>query len=189
MEGPFDGVIGFSQGGCAAGIVAALLDAGRKRAMNSLHAKHPENIPYPESFNGEFDGQLQAPLKFVIVYSGFAAPKEYYRGFYDPKVTSTPSLHVIGSMDTVVEESRSRELAGKWEEGEATVVVHPGGHFVPSAKMWLDIVVGFVVNSVEEKKGGKEADEKEAINKEIDEKETDKKETGGNKVDDMEVPF
>ncbi|KAI4126123.1 MAG: hypothetical protein LQ347_005101 [Umbilicaria vellea] len=167
-EGPFDGVVGFSQGGCAAGMVAALLE-GTERVKGFERREKEGGFPYPSSFLRSEDsaGLVQPPLKFAIIYSGFAAPSEIYSGFYDPPIT-TPTLHFIGSLDSVVEEARSRKLIGACA-GEEKVVVHPGGHFVPSQKAFLEAAVGFVLESLQEKKR-KEAREEE-------------------RVEDMEVPF
>ncbi len=76
-EGPFAGVIGFSQGGCAAGMVASLLEDGRREAFEV--AGKEGGMAYPASF-----ARLEhPPLKFAVSYSGFAAPHELYRGFYE----------------------------------------------------------------------------------------------------------
>ena len=91
---------------------------------------------------------MQRPLRFAVSYSGFVAPGEKYRGFYEPKI-STPVLHVLGQLDVVVDEARARTLVAACEEGEKRVVMHPGGHFVPSQKPWLDAVVGFIKECME----------------------------------------
>ena len=142
-EGPFDGAIGFSQGGALAAMVAALLEKDREKGFESLCATDREKIPYPTSFYDANGGIIQRPLKFAIVYSGFAAPSEKYEGFYNPKI-STPILHFLGSLDTVVDEKRGRQLIEACESNEKRVVVHPGGHFVPSQKPWLDAAVAFI---------------------------------------------
>ncbi|MCJ1304084.1 hypothetical protein MMC08_006896 [Hypocenomyce scalaris] len=167
-EGPFDGVVGFSQGACAAGMVAALLE-GKMRIQGFERAEKGGGLPYPSSFRKTTDTAelIQSPLKFAIIYSGFAAPSELYSGFYDPPIT-TPMLHFIGSLDSVVDEGRSRKLVEACA-GEEKVVVHPGGHFVPSQKAFLETAVGFVLETV----GGKSWQE-------VGEEE---------RVEDMEVPF
>ncbi|KAH6665463.1 dihydrofolate reductase-like protein [Halenospora varia] len=129
--GGVDGVIGFSQGGCAASFVASLLEPNRSSSFSSL-------VPFPKGWES-----LQAPLKFAVSYSGFFAPGEMYKPFYEPKI-STPMLHVIGSLDSVVEESRSVGLAERCEDGKERVVMHPGGHFVPVGKEMAGVLVGFV---------------------------------------------
>ncbi|KAJ5145789.1 Serine hydrolase FSH [Penicillium bovifimosum] len=47
-SGPFDGVVGFSEGAAAAGMVASLLEENRKDAFAQLEAEG--GIPYPASF-------------------------------------------------------------------------------------------------------------------------------------------
>ena len=110
------------------------------------------------------------PLKFCIVYSGFKFDDPRYRALYDPPVT-TPVLHVMGSLDALVSEERGRALADTCA-GQAEVVLHPGGHFVPGGKRFLDVAVGFVRLALERdtKDSGSRIKEEES-------------------VEDMDVPF
>ncbi|KAK7513497.1 serine hydrolase-domain-containing protein [Phyllosticta citriasiana] len=159
-EGPFDGVIGFSQGGAAAGMLASLLEPGRKEAFEKAQEKG--GMPYPQVMEG-----VHPPLKFAVSYSGFApAANELYQAFYEPKI-KTSMLHFLGSLDTVVEESRSLRLADACEKKEGRVVYHPGGHFLPSQKQPVSVLVGFIREVMAEA---------EAANKE-------------ESVEDMDVPF
>ena len=171
-EGPFDGVVGFSQGAAAAAMIASLLEGERRvEAFNRMGKDG--GIPFPASFSNieKEGGMVQGPLKFCIVYSGFMAPGNKYKAFYEPR-TETKSLHFIGQVDTVVSEERSRTLAGCFvgngNGGIGRVVVHPGGHFTPSQRPWLDAVAGFV----------KECLQGEEIKKVEEER-----------VEDMDVPF
>ena len=146
-EGPFDGVVGFSQGAGLAAMVASLLD-GKDRLKAFEDRAAAGGIPYPVSFLADDSlgsaSFVQSPLKFVICYSGFKARDlDLYGAFYDPKI-KTPILHVLGQVDVVVEEARGRALIDTCESGPEHVVIHPGGHFVPSQKPWLDAVVGFM---------------------------------------------
>ncbi|MCJ1381477.1 hypothetical protein MMC17_004588 [Xylographa soralifera] len=147
QEGPFDGVIGFSQGGAAAAIVASLLEPGRRQTFQTAYNKDPQKFKYPSSFISDDGEAIQLPVKFAIVYSGFAAPFELYSAFYEPKIT-TPVLHFLGSLDTLVDETRGRVLIDSCESGSQRVVTHPGGHFLPSQKVWLDAAIGFVKDCV-----------------------------------------
>ncbi|KAL8646845.1 MAG: hypothetical protein Q9210_005899 [Variospora velana] len=175
-EGPFDGVIGFSQGACAAAMVASLLEPGRRESFASA-ADAPDVAPmerFPSSFHPfHNEGNPQAQLKFAIIYSGFAAPGTRYSKFYEPLLT-TPTLHFLGTLDGVVEEARSRTLTDRCEK--AREAVHPGGHFLPSQRPWLDAAVGFVRECLEKDKngggegGGGKREEEEG-------------------VEDMDVPF
>ncbi|KAL9126372.1 MAG: hypothetical protein Q9217_004574, partial [Psora testacea] len=66
-------------------------------------------------------------------------------------------------VDVVVEEARARTLVDACEGGQGRVVIHPGGHFVPSQRPWLDAVVAFIKECVE----GKAAkDKKEEVSAE-----------------------
>lgn len=159
--GGVDGVVGFSQGGAAAAIVASLLETGRREAMEAAAAA-ADGLPYPEAF-----GEVSGPLEFAVSYSGFFAPHARYAGLYEPRIR-TPVLHVIGSLDTVVEEGRVRGLVERCEGGEGRVVVHPGGHFVPVGREWVGALVGFIREVV----GG-----------------VGKKEEVEESVEDMDMPF
>ncbi|KAL8772091.1 MAG: hypothetical protein Q9209_002757 [Squamulea sp. 1 TL-2023] len=171
-EGPFDGVIGFSQGACAAGMVASLLEHGREDAFSSFTPQKEgmEREPFPPSFTV----LLHPPLKFAIIYSGFIAPGTRYNGFYNPSL-KTPTLHFLGALDAVVEEGRSQGLISVCES--AKVVTHPGGHFLPSQRPWLDAAVGFVKECLEKTANA--------------DRDTGKDDMKGKeeKVEDMEVPF
>jgi len=140
--GGVDGVIGFSQGGAATAMVASLLETERPNAF--IRAESQGGMPYPSSFLSSSDQEpaiIQPPLKFAVSYSAFRAPHQLYAPFYSPKI-STPILHVVGTLDSVVEESRSLALAEACLEPR--VVYHPGGHFVPIGKEMVGALVGFI---------------------------------------------
>ncbi|KAG4033048.1 hypothetical protein MFRU_005g00660 [Monilinia fructicola] len=150
--GGIDGVIGFSQGACAAYLVASLLEPNRESAFAHQQALSPSTaLPYPQSFRNLKSQLHQPPLKFCISYSGFYAPYEGYQAFFNPPL-KTRILHVIGSLDSVVEESRSTALVEACEEETREVCYHPGGHFVPMGKEFGNVAVGFMVRCLEEKK-------------------------------------
>ncbi|OJJ43451.1 hypothetical protein ASPZODRAFT_136316 [Penicilliopsis zonata CBS 506.65] len=181
-EGPFDGVIGFSQGAAMAAMVASLLETGRKQAFDYFSSDAtiaskgfdvPDNKPVAGfTFPPSFDSSFHPPFKFAICYSGFRSPGPRYRAFYERPALQTPILHVLGSLDAVVEESRSRALieacAGDPEK-EGRIVNHPGGHFLPSQRPYLDAAVRFI------------REELDKTNQPGDQVEED--------VNDMDVPF
>ncbi|OCL02090.1 dihydrofolate reductase [Glonium stellatum] len=154
-EGPFDGVIGFSQGGACAGMLASLLEPGRREAFEAFY---PDGgMRYPESFEdstGYITTTIHPPLKFAVSYSGFAARGgKLYRGFYEPKI-KTPMLHFLGTLDTVVEEKRSLALVEACEQSDGRVVYHPGGHFLPSSqKAYVSALIGFIREVIAEADG------------------------------------
>lgn len=102
--GPFDGLLGFSQGAALAALVCALGQAGDLR------------FPLP---------------RFIILVSGFC-PRGH--GLKEPILQSTlslPSLHVFGDTDRVIPSQESVQLASQFPG--AITLTHSGGHFIPAA--------------------------------------------------------
>ncbi|KAL4783038.1 dihydrofolate reductase [Aspergillus varians] len=166
-EGPFDGVIGFSQGAAMAAMVASLLEGTERREAFTQFATSPsgvEGFAYPASF-----AELNHPaMKFALCYSGYRSTGDRYRAFYESPPIQTPILHVLGSLDAVVEEASSRSLIEACvgdPEGEGKVVWHPGGHFLPSQRPYLDAAVRFLRESLEAREtGGKDKAKEEDVN-------------------------
>jgi fermentation-respiration switch protein FrsA (DUF1100 family) len=144
---PIDGVIGFSQGGCMASMLTAAMEL-----MPGTDV--PRTLPSSEDAAAwswvqavrEANGGV--PLKFGVIYSGFWGVPKDLAWLYEP-VIATPTLHYIGSLDTVVDEDRSRGLIERCEE--PMVAVHPGGHYVPVSKEWAMPLVGFIRKCMEKK--------------------------------------
>ncbi|XP_006741460.2 esterase OVCA2 [Leptonychotes weddellii] len=102
--GPFDGLLGFSQGAALAALVCALGQAGDPR------------FPLP---------------RFIILVSGFC-PRGL--GLKEPIVQGPlllPSLHVFGDTDCVIPSQESMQLASRFTG--AITLTHSGGHFIPAA--------------------------------------------------------
>lgn len=102
--GPFDGLLGFSQGAALAALVCALGRGGDPR------------FPLP---------------RFIILVSGFC-PRGL--GLEEPFLQgplSLPSLHVFGDTDRVIPAEESMQLASRFSG--AVTLTHSGGHFIPAA--------------------------------------------------------
>ncbi|KAL6233591.1 hypothetical protein BDW75DRAFT_214821 [Aspergillus navahoensis] len=186
-DGPFDGVIGFSQGAAMAAMVVSLLEGEKRReafarfasssstsssssSSSSSSGTVVERFPYPASF-----AKLDHPaMKFALCYSGFRSPGDRYKAFYESPPIQTPILHVLGSLDAVVDEGRSWSLVEACvgdPEREGKVVWHPGGHFLPSQRPYLDAAVRFIRECLEGRQQGI------------------KDKTEGEDVNDMDLPF
>ena len=137
--GGIDGVVGFSQGGAVAALVAAAMEEPRRRPPEA-------EAEWVEDLRASNGGK---PLGFAVVYSGFFAPVPELEWCYEPKI-QTPTLHYLGSLDTVVEEKRSKGLVERCNE--PTEVIHPGGHFVPISKEWTMPIVAFIKKYAENTK-------------------------------------
>lgn len=137
--GGIDAVCGFSQGGAMSLLVASAMETDRV---------------LPEGKEGDWARGLREAnggkgLKFAVSYSGFFAPVDSLKWCYEPKL-STPTLHYLGSLDTVVEESRSQGLIDRCQD--PMVAIHPGGHHVPVSKEWAMPLAGFIKQHSEEPK-------------------------------------
>jgi predicted esterase len=138
--GHVDGVVGFSQGGAVAAMLASVLEhvgaGGQQRQPPTSDDTYDWSwVPALRGANG---GKA---LRFAVVYSGFFAPPPALAWLYEPKIR-TPTLQFIGSLDTVVEEGRSRGLEERSEN--PVMVVHPGGHYVPVNKQFVMPLAGFI---------------------------------------------
>ncbi|KAL1491617.1 hypothetical protein ABEB36_012188 [Hypothenemus hampei] len=102
-EGPFDGILGFSQGACFLGLLCDLQQRGLTK-----HIK----------FN------------FAIMASGFKSQSLPHMKYYLEPIT-LPSLHIFGENDQIIPTEMSEVLSISFEE--PTVVKHPGGHYLPAS--------------------------------------------------------
>ena len=155
-EGPFDGVIGFSQGGALVALVASALEADPARHLPSKYRLSDDESQPIRSVCP--NGVVQPPLKFAIIYSGFLALDPSCDVFFEPKL-KTPVLHFIGQLDSVVDEARSRRLVAAC--ADPSVVLHVGGHFVPSQRVNMDVLVAFIRKAIGEDAANRGKAEKE----------------------------
>ncbi|KAM4544475.1 esterase OVCA2 [Odontesthes bonariensis] len=103
VQGPFDGILGFSQG---AAFVAMLCSLQEQR------------------LEPEFS------FRFAILVAGFRSACKEHQRFYSAPL-QIPALHVFGLEDRVIPDDMSRELLPSFQDTQ--VLTHPGGHFVPAA--------------------------------------------------------
>ncbi|XP_008563887.1 PREDICTED: ovarian cancer-associated gene 2 protein [Galeopterus variegatus] len=102
--GPFDGLLGFSQGAALAALVCALGQEGDPR------------FPLP---------------RFIILVSGFCPRGLGLKESILQSPLSLPSLHVFGDTDRVIPSQESMQLASRFPG--AITLTHSGGHFIPAA--------------------------------------------------------
>jgi len=87
--------------------------------------------------------ELIPSLKWCIFFSGFRLKPAKFDHWYEPKI-DLPTLHVIGELDTVVEESRCIRLYDSCEDDKKQMLKHQGGHYVPNSKDFVNKVVGWI---------------------------------------------
>lgn len=138
-NGPYDGIVGFSQGSAVAAIVT-----------NKITQLVPEHPPFKVSliFSGysftepdpEHEGQLRIAEKF--------------QDDFTPATDSpTKILFVYGTSDQAVPATRSKYLYNIYTGGqESTDLVkafeHPGGHMVPNKKDIIRPIVDEICSAV-----------------------------------------
>lgn len=149
-NGPFEGIIGFSQGAGLGGYIS--------RDLNNLLNLTTEQQP---------------PLKFFISFSGFRLEPEQYQSVYDldSDLTTPMSLHIQGELDAVVSEERVMRLYNSWPENKKTLLKHPGSHFVPNSKPFVSQVCNWIQHaetSVNKNKDVVGSTGKKAVDRHVD---------------------
>lgn len=130
--GGIDGICGFSTGGALASIISAALE-GNRIVRDSCSASWVRKLRAANNWR---------PLKFSIVYSGFIPPDPKLEWCFSPKIR-TPTLHVMGELDTMMDKQTSEQLVHVCDN--SVVMVHPGGHFVPKFRPWTYVVARFII--------------------------------------------
>lgn len=141
-EGPFDGVIAFSQGTILAAIMASLLEGQtRVDAFQRALQISPDIMPYP----GTFINLRHPPFRFGILYAGRVGTTRYSDWLYEDPLIDTPFCHFVGKWDPMVDhEERDAVLAKLSGSKELRTIVHAGEHFVPVDDEMVGHVVDFI---------------------------------------------
>ncbi|KAM7374451.1 hypothetical protein PAMP_007107 [Pampus punctatissimus] len=103
VQGPFDGILGFSQGAAFVAMLCSLQE---------------------QNLEPEFC------FRFAILVAGFRSACREHQKFYNAPI-HIPSLQVFGLEDRVIPDNMSRDLLPSFQDPQ--VLTHPGGHFVPAA--------------------------------------------------------
>eukprot|EP00300_Choanocystis_sp_HF-7_P026679 c3037_g1_i1.p1 GENE.c3037_g1_i1~~c3037_g1_i1.p1 ORF type:complete len:227 (+),score=34.00 c3037_g1_i1:80-682(+) len=113
-HGPFDGVLGFSQGAGLAGLLLAMQSTS----------------PQPWNF------------KFAIFVGGFRFRQRGWQALAEQAPFNVPTLHVAGEKDQVIPVAASQRFATLFVN--PTQYVHGGGHVVPQRQADLEIYWDFI---------------------------------------------
>ncbi len=131
----FDGIIGFSQGGALAGIIAGLVHDYR-------NGRQIESVEH-----------ISKTLQFVAIISGFYCrdtrlefhncilenvPEAHLPDLVQIRkdVINIPSFHVWGTQDTLVNPWRSQKLSEAFNHNTRSIHIHPSSHFARAIKYW-----------------------------------------------------
>lgn len=116
-QGPFDGILGFSQGAAFVAMLCSLQE---------------------QNLEPEFN------FRFAILVAGFRSACTEHDRFYKTTL-QIPSLHVFGQEDRVIPDHMSKDLLPSFKDPQ--ILTHPGGHFVPATsahrQTYQDFLKGF----------------------------------------------
>jgi len=112
-RGPFHGIVGFSQGGAMALLVAGLLE-------------YPDHCPH-------FRNIKHRPFEFAVCVAGHVVPNPL---FFTPMDMRTPTLFIQGLNDATTVPEWTCHLLRRFEPGMLRIEFHEGGHFVPRKPIW-----------------------------------------------------
>ncbi|GMR35939.1 hypothetical protein PMAYCL1PPCAC_06134, partial [Pristionchus mayeri] len=122
-NGPFDGLLGFSQGACMLHLLLAKMQLGEV------------DLPTPQ---------------FVIFASGFLSLSSAHSQYTGLRLDAIPSLHIFGTGDEVVLCPVSERLEERFRaEGDAAgeypaQIRHDGGHFIPPMSRYKQPLISFL---------------------------------------------
>jgi dihydrofolate reductase len=141
-EGPFDGIIAFSQGTLLAGMVASLLDGhARRAAFLNASTSCTGVFQYPEAFRG----LAHPPLKFGVLYATRVGREPHYHWLYEKPKISTSFCLINGRWDPMVEYEEQCAVLDKLSNNKSYATIeHEGGHFVPTDDVNTTLVVNFI---------------------------------------------
>lgn len=141
-QGPFDGVIAFSQGTVVGAMVASLLQGiVRERAYDMALQQSANILPYPEAFRN-----VRHPsFKFALFYATRVGVGRYSDWMYQHPRIATPFCHFFGRLDPMISyEERDTVLAKLSNAESPKMVAHIGGHFVPVDRESVNTATTFV---------------------------------------------
>ncbi|CAK7903628.1 family of serine hydrolases 1 [[Candida] anglica] len=162
-NGPYDGIIGFSQGAAMAAIICnsvvreSMQDAPFKVAVFFSGFVFTEPIdPTQDKLALTTDCKdIEEYIKLVQVVPGY---EEYFT--VTPEVQqSTKIINVFGSSDNAVPAIRSKQLTkifrgdnakseGNENDDQVIEFQHDGGHFIPNKKQFLQPMVDVIVKEL-----------------------------------------
>ncbi|KAI3426290.1 hypothetical protein D9Q98_008663 [Chlorella vulgaris] len=165
--GPFDGVLGLSQGAAVAGFLLARqwheqqqqADLPSAQQQQQLQVQQQQQQGQPESLGGinsgrgcDRIGDSPPRLRFAIMCSGYRSAQQEHRRLLDAAAAAggvaLPTLHIYGSgaHDRQISDLDSAALADCFDPKQRFVIRHSSGHIIPSNKAVTGRVRNFLLH-------------------------------------------
>eukprot|EP00877_Chromochloris_zofingiensis_P013685 jgi/Chrzof1/8570/Cz03g15300.t1 len=133
--GPFDGVVGFSQGAAVASVLCAL-----QQQQQGQQASAQQSCLQVEPAGTAASEQVTLTFRFAILASGFLSPAEAHQQLMDDQMPlQLPSLHIFGGSgsDRQISMLNSERLLQAFDLSTRHVLRHDSGHIIPSSKSYI----------------------------------------------------
>ncbi|BGP54700.1 hypothetical protein JCM8202_003207 [Rhodotorula sphaerocarpa] len=132
-QGPFDAIFGFSQGSAMSVLLLALLEQPELHPIWARPSKYRDVVWPPQ------------PVRCAILCSAFGPLDPRYQEWFSNERPTTPTLHLIGRNDTVLDPALSLETVDRLENAE--VHWHDGGHHIPRKPFWAALTRNFMLRN------------------------------------------
>lgn len=149
QNGPYDGIIGFSQGAAMAAMALNELI----KTENIKIAVFFSGFVFTQAVNPEDDmANLNYQHEQIAEYATKVVLNPEYAAYFSvPNPLHCKVVNIYGSADMVVPAIRSKYLSTLYPESSLTQFEHDGGHFIPNKKPFLNPIVDIFKDVLEEK--------------------------------------
>eukprot|EP01132_Coremiostelium_polycephalum_P010106 gene10106-12395_t len=144
-KGPFDGVLGFSQGAVLCSLLCSISSLNANQ-NNQINNNSNNSITNNNNNNNHNAYHSCFSLKFGLLFSGFQSRATIHQSLYPSSSPDTqqcntvyplnkivtPSLHVWGKADELVAASNCECLSHQFSDPQC--YVHEYGHLIPTSK-------------------------------------------------------
>jgi pimeloyl-ACP methyl ester carboxylesterase len=152
-HGPFDGVIGFSQGAILATMLCALEAHRNLQTIPDQVGTSPNSSPNSQVDEMNVPCTSLPPISLGFrfgIFIGGGPPRDisFSQAYSNPILSHSlpriplPSLHVYGEADSIIPPEKSQILANLYENPQ--LFRHPKGHIVPGWKEAENIYNSFL---------------------------------------------
>lgn len=142
-NGPYDGIIGFSQGAAMAAIVTNVIHKLLPMQQDFQIAVLFSGFAFTKPVDPERDNKLNLHYQITDIneYKSKVELIDGYKTYYNGKDSSTQILNIHGSSDMTVPSIRSQYLSTLFNDKYVREFVHEGGHFIPNKKQFLSPII------------------------------------------------